>query len=290
MSTIPRAQLTSSCVLHYISATAKLQESIGPIVYGSAGSGTGSLILLEAFMDCDTHTLVTVATDRSFKLWDLAPLARRNERKGSDTGAGISVGAGSGSKGQDKDREREQPKSFFKFSSSPRKSQRGSVKDKPPSRGVCAVPCIGRIIPGTHLPPSLSKFVSCAAIHHPRYPFGTFAIVSKTNSIGIVQVIIMDFNSYSLFFRCPFLCSFLYSILCSLRCLLCHEMFSFRICVYTLSTQSIYIMDNHIIPSYHIRTPLSSFSPFTFPSTFLYHSPLLLHLHLLNQHHSTSLT
>jgi hypothetical protein len=187
-----------SYVLQCISATAKLQESIGPIVYGSAGSGTGSLILLEAFMDCDTHTLVTVATDRSFELWDLAPLARRNERKGSDTGAGISVGVGSGSKGagtgtgQDKDREREQPKSFFKFSSSPRKSQRGSVKDKAPSRGVCSIPCIGRIIPGTHLPPSLSKFVSCAAIHHPRYPFGTFAIVSKTNSIGIVQVCIIN--------------------------------------------------------------------------------------------------
>jgi hypothetical protein len=148
-------------------------------------------------MDCDTHTLVTVATDRSFKLWDLAPLARRNERKGSDTGAGINIGTGSGSKGHDK--EREQPKSFFKFSSSPRKSQRGSVKDKAPSRGVCAISCIGRIIPGTHLPPSLSKFVSCAAIHHPRYPFGTFAIVSKTNSIGIVQVCIMNFNFYSLF-------------------------------------------------------------------------------------------
>jgi hypothetical protein len=261
-----------------IVVTAKLQESIGPIVYGSAGSGTGSLILLEAFMDCDTHTLVTVATDRSFKLWDLAPLARRNERKGSDTGAGISVGAGSGSKGQDKDREREQPKSFFKFSSSPRKSQRGSVKDKAPSRGVCAIPCIGRIIPGTHLPPSLSKFVSCAAIHHPRYPFGTFAIVSKTNSIGIVQVCAVNQKNYSIVVFSLSFTLFVF-LFFSLFSSLFVVSFSFMICVCKQNTVC-HVMYNHIMSIHHIRTPLSSSSPSPSHShsTFPTHSFFFLHL------------
>ena len=182
------------CTVQYCTApllyvdTAKLQESIGPLVYGSAGSGTGSLILLEVFMDCETHTLITVATHRSFKLWDMTPLARRNEGKGSDTGVGSSSKADGINANTGQDREREQPKSFFKFSSSPRRSQRASVKDRNTARGACFIPCVGRIIPGTCLPPSLAKFVSCAVIDHPRYPFGTFAIVSKTNSIGIVQV------------------------------------------------------------------------------------------------------
>ena len=211
----------------------KLQESIGPLVYGSAGSGIGSLILLEVFMDCETHTLITVATDRSFKLWDLALLERRNERKGSDTGMGPSSKAEGIHHSTSQDKDREQSKSFFKFSSSPRKPQRDSVKDRNPARGVSFIPCVGRIIPGTCLPPSLAKFVSCAAIDHPRYPFGTFAIVSKTNSIGIVQVRVMVSSFLS----------FLSTHLSSLVCFLSPFIFtsSSYFFLFLLSTNSIII-------------------------------------------------
>ena len=214
--------------------TGKLQESLGPLVYGSAGSGTGSLILLEVFMDCDTHTLITVATDRSFKLWDMASLARRNQRKGSDTGIGSSSKADgmTATTATLPDKEKEQSKSFFKFSSSPRRSRSLSVKDsrdRNKARGVCFIPCVGRIIPGVCLPPSLAKFVSCAMIDHPRYPFGTFAIVSKTNSIGIVQV--MDDMTRAFLFLFDlflFFSSLLFSIF-DIKSLILYTFFSFHL-------------------------------------------------------------
>ena len=63
------------------------------------------------------------------------------------------------------------------------------ASQNPAFRAVCALPCVGRVAspPGTTLPPTLARFVSCAPLTHPRYPFGTFVIASKTNSIGIVQ-------------------------------------------------------------------------------------------------------
>jgi hypothetical protein len=164
---------------------AKLQESVGPLIYGSSGSGAGSLMLLEAFMDCDTHTLVTVAADRSFKLWDMGVL-HYQERRGSatqvarDAGIASSLTAHTG---------RDHSRSFFR-ATSPRKSKdkEKSSKGRNALPGVCVISCVGRIAHMTSLPPTIAKFVSCAALHHPRYPFGTYAIVSKTNSIGFVQV------------------------------------------------------------------------------------------------------
>ena len=142
-------------------------------------------MLLEAFMDCDTHTLVTVAADRSFKLWDMGVL-HYQERRGSatqvarDAGIASSLTAHTG---------RDHSRSFFR-ATSPRKSKdkEKSSKGRNALPGVCVISCVGRIAHMTSLPPTIAKFVSCAALHHPRYPFGTYAIVSKTNSIGFVQV------------------------------------------------------------------------------------------------------
>ena len=54
---------------------------------------------------------------------------------------------------------------------------------------MCAIPCVGQVAspPGTSLPPSLAKFTSCTPVTHPRYPFGTFVLAAKSNSIGLVQ-------------------------------------------------------------------------------------------------------
>lgn len=137
-------------------------------------------------MDCDTHSLVTVAADRSLKLWDLGVL-HYQEGRGSATQVARDAGIGSA---QTAHTGREQSRGFFKSSNSPRKGRdrdRAS-KGRNALPGVCSIPCVGRIVHGTSLPPNIAKFVSCAALHHPRYPFGTYVLASKTNSIGFVQV------------------------------------------------------------------------------------------------------
>ena len=168
-------------------------------------------MLLDAFMDCDTCTLLTVAGDRSFRLWDIGLLSHyqstsntsssNNNNSNSDSNSssassdvrgGIRSSNPTISSAHTTDTKKN---SFFKFSS-PRKGKPESSHSRPQKGipatstlpGVCSIPCVGRITPGNSLPPSLMKFVSCCVLNHPRYPFGTFAVVSKTNSIGIAQV------------------------------------------------------------------------------------------------------
>ena len=178
---------------------------MGALTPGSAGSGTGagSLMLLDAFMDCDTSTLITVTGDRSFKLWDIGVLSHHQDSNGYNANSANNDNSSSGIKvvssrspavtsAHSDDRKKS---TFFKFSShrkgKPELSHSRSLKEIPaPSviSGVCSSPCVGRVAQGNSLPPSLMKFVSCCVLNHPRFPFGTFGIVSKSNSIGIVQV------------------------------------------------------------------------------------------------------
>jgi hypothetical protein len=141
-------------------------------------------MLIEAFMDCDTHTLVTVAADRSFKLWDIGVL-HYQERRGSATQVARDAGIGSS---QTAHTGREHSRGFFRTSPRKSKDKEKASKGRSALPGVCVISCVGRISHMTSLPPSIAKFVSCAALHHPRYAFGTYALVSKTNSIGVVQV------------------------------------------------------------------------------------------------------
>ena len=142
-------------------------------------------MLLEAFVDCDSHTLVTVAADRIFKLWDMGSV--NQDSKGYPDGQQIGGNLNSSHTSSIRESRR-----FFKFPSSPKRKSDASgrvqrMRNSLP--GVSSIPCVGSISTGSSLPPNLSKFVSCAVLDHPRFPFGTYAIVSKSNSIGIVQVI-----------------------------------------------------------------------------------------------------
>ena len=63
---------------------ARLEESIGVISRGTAGSGSGpsALVLLDVFADEETQTLVTVTGDRVVRLWDLTVLSHAYNIRG----------------------------------------------------------------------------------------------------------------------------------------------------------------------------------------------------------------
>ena len=203
---------------------ARLQESIGVLTNGSAGSGSAYQMLLEAYMDCDTNTLVTVTGERSFKLWDIGVLSHYQHNTNANNNSHYnnfnnnnnsshSINSNDSNMIQNSPtpttpvsissdhthtptqtthtptQTLDQKKNrFFKFSTSKKNIPDSHRTGKGTLPGTCIVPCVGRIAAGSALPSTLSRFVSCAILDHPRYPFGTFVLVSKTNSIGIVQV------------------------------------------------------------------------------------------------------
>ena len=65
---------------------ARLEESIGAIMRGTAGSGSGlsALALLDVFADEETQTLVTVTGDRVIRLWDMTVLSHAYNIRGKD--------------------------------------------------------------------------------------------------------------------------------------------------------------------------------------------------------------
>ena len=236
--------------------SARLVESVGPVVRGSGGSSAGggggsggsggALLLLDAYADEETQTLVTVAGDRVVRLWDLGVLANeykirakhgpkpvpapaaqpvpQEEVEGDDEseevdeegseggnwadgGRAPSRGGGNGVRhvhagataharahvvhthGRSHPQHPPQPQPLTALTALARGPPRAPAAADPALRGVCALPCIGRVAspPGTTLPPSLARFVSLAPLRHPRYPFGTFVVAGKSNFIGVVQ-------------------------------------------------------------------------------------------------------
>ena len=200
------------------------------------------MMLLDAFMDCDTSTLLTVTGDRSFKLWDIGVLSHHQNSNDNHTNSAnndssscvintVSSRSPAPTSTHSDDRKKS---SFFKFSSSKKgkseSSHSRSHKEIPvPSvlSGVCLIPCVGRIVQGSSLPPSLMKFVSCCILNHPRFPFGTFAIVSKSNSIGIVQV--SEWSQITLT-KCQFAWFYYFFWLFNITLLYCVAVFYFSRC------------------------------------------------------------
>jgi hypothetical protein len=163
------------------SPSAKLSESIGPLSHGTAGSKNNSLLLVDAYMDKDTNTLITLNGERSYKVWDLSIINQSMnktssltpKKKSSQNGWGML-----GSKMTDTSHKRRSVDYSKKL------TRKNSFSLALP--GVCSIPCLERFVPG-NLPPNLCKYVSCTMVTHPRYPVRTYAVVAKSNSIGILQ-------------------------------------------------------------------------------------------------------
>lgn len=141
------------------------------------------MLLIDAYMDSDTNTLITMDGERSYTVWDLAILNQNNMNKTSLLSQwkrkNYKAWGTMSSKNTDNGSQKKLAVDY------PKKSKRNNSFSLA-LPGVCSIPCLGRFVPG-NLPPNLCKYVSCTMITHPRYPVGTYAVVAKSNSIGILQ-------------------------------------------------------------------------------------------------------